>query len=323
MSEEWHPLWRSDPHATPFQSPEWLLPWCTQFCGGDLCTVAIRNRGALIGLLPMYIYYEPRSGKRQLLPIGVSTSDYLDGIFAPECTADDIRAALQLLADLREWDAGYLTQLRAGSMLLRALEGVAMQTFPTEACSRVPALRMSDLPQKLRRNAMYYRNRAERAGRLDFRIADESNCGIYFEALHRLHTERWQQCGQPGVLADPRVVRWHREAVPLLARHGLLRLCALELDGEPIAVLYSFIDPPQRAHRTQYIYLPAFSPRHADLRPGTVLQALAMEHAADEGAETIDLLRGDEAYKQIWHAERTSTFGLALQPTRAGMVEAA
>lgn len=38
--------------------------------------------------------------------------------------------------------------------------------------------------------------------------------------------------------------------------------------------------------------------------------ALAMEHAAEEGVETIDMLRGEEAYKKLWHVESRSNLRL-------------
>jgi CelD/BcsL family acetyltransferase involved in cellulose biosynthesis len=156
---------------------------------------------------------------------------------------------------------------------------------------------------------MYYRNRAMRAGALELHVADGTNWEEKFDALIRLHTERWEDCGEQGVFADERVVRWHREALPMLERSGLLRLCSLRLRGEVIGVLYSLLDPVERQERTQYFYLPAFSIQHADLRPGTVLTALAVERAAREGVRTIDMLRGDEEYKRLWHTQRTPTFG--------------
>ena len=81
----------------------------------------------------------------------------------------------------------------------------------------------------------------------------------------------------------------------------------LRLNDEAIAALYSLIDP-KRAGRAQYFYITAYSPEHADLRPGTLLIAYAVEHAANEGVETIDMLRGDESYKQIWHMEKVPTW---------------
>jgi CelD/BcsL family acetyltransferase involved in cellulose biosynthesis len=49
--------------------------------------------------------------------------------------------------------------------------------------------------------------------------------------------------------------------------------------------------------------------QHADLRPGTLLLALAIEQAAREGVQTIDMLRGDEDYKKLWGAVWEATYG--------------
>jgi CelD/BcsL family acetyltransferase involved in cellulose biosynthesis len=79
-----------------------------------------------------------------------------------------------------------------------------------------------------------------------------------------------------------------------------------------LGIAYSLADPTSRRSRTQYFYLPAYSGRHAGLRPGTLLLAHMTEHAAEEGTETIDMLRGEEDYKKIWHAKPFATHGFAL-----------
>jgi CelD/BcsL family acetyltransferase involved in cellulose biosynthesis len=312
----WSALWQDDPQATPFQSPEWLLPWWHQFGQPELRAVVISQDARLIGFLPFYIYQEPDTGERQLLLLGVGTTDYLDGIFSPACTQEYVQAALDLACTEKDWDILSASQLRPPSMLFQALQsaGLSIRHFDGESCSRMPAVRMAELPQKIRRNAMYYRNRAMRLGKLELTVANESNWAASFDALQRLHTTRWEDCGQPGVLADQRVIAWHREAVPRLQRGGMLRLSSLSLNGETIGVLYSLIDPPSRPMRTQYFYLTAYSTGHAELRPGTLLLAFAIERAAEEGVRTIDMLRGDEAYKQIWHMERVPTYGFAISP---------
>ncbi len=315
LAPVWRTLWREDPNATPFQSPEWLLPWWHEFGQPDLRTVLISRGDKPVGLLPFYLYREPGAHERRLLPIGISTTDYLAGIYSPACTDEDIQTGLRALVADTHWERMIVTQLRPGARILDAVERLHLrpQVFETEGCSRTPAVRMAELPQKIRRNAMYYRNRAQRRGELELTVADRSNWYEAFEALVRLHAQRWQTRGEPGVLADERVVAMHREAIPLLLRAGTLRLCCLRLNGEIIAVLYSLIDAPGRAERTQYFYLPGFAPEYADLRPGTVMTALAMERAVDEGVRWIDMLRGEEPYKQIWHLERTPTIGFELQ----------
>jgi CelD/BcsL family acetyltransferase involved in cellulose biosynthesis len=142
--------------------------------------------------------------ERRLLPLGVGTSDYLDGLFAPECTEHAIGAALDFLMDHDDWDSLYAGQLRPHSRLLLALEDWSSgQRFAAESCLRMPATTVSGLPRKIRQNAMYYRNRAQRAGKLEFDVADASNCEQMFEELVRHHTDRWRVAGQTGVLAIP------------------------------------------------------------------------------------------------------------------------
>jgi CelD/BcsL family acetyltransferase involved in cellulose biosynthesis len=308
IEPQWRALWDSDPLATPFQTPEWLLPWWRHFGQPELTAVAIHRDGKLTGLLPFYIYREPGSGQRQLLLIGAGTSDYLDGVFAPECTPNDILRAIDFLRSSVSWDLASLTQLRTGSRLLQALTSHAGR-FPTESCWHMPAVPASELPATIRRNVTQRRNRARRTGSLEYTLARASTCVTDFEFLVRLHNERWQTRGQGGIFHDPRVLAWHREAVPLLASRNLLRLFSLRHNGETIAAMYCLADSPLRATRSLYVYIPAFSPRFAKLSPGTLLLAHAVDQSAAEGIQTIDLLRGHEGYKQLWHMEPAPTFG--------------
>jgi CelD/BcsL family acetyltransferase involved in cellulose biosynthesis len=312
---EWRRLWERDPDALPFQSPEWLAPWWRQFGTEELCALVIVREGEAVGFLPFYVYRDTVKRQRQLLPLGVATTDYLDGVFAPECSTEAIGGAVELLGSEVEHNVFCASQLPEHSRVLAALKQKseiarrenAVFVSQSEGCSRMPAVRMADLPQKIRRNAMYYRNRAQRCGTLELVQADNSNWEEIFNELRRLHTQRWQTRGEDGVLVDERVVRWHEEAIPLLLGAGLLRLMALKLNEEIIAVLYSLIDR-ERVERSQYFYITAYSPEHADLRPGTLLIAYAAEHAAKDGVKTIDMLRGDEGYKQIWHMDKAPTW---------------
>jgi CelD/BcsL family acetyltransferase involved in cellulose biosynthesis len=306
---EWRRLFRRIPQAIPFQSAEWLFPWWRQFGNEELCAMVITRRDEAIGFIPLYVYLDKAKRERQLLPLGVGTTDYLDGIFAHECSTEEIVRGVEIVRREIEHDVFCVPQLHEHSRMLEALRhsGSLACVSQSNACSRMVAVRMAELPQKIKRNAMYYRNRAQRLGTLELVQAGARSCGQVFEDLRRLHCSRWQSRGEAGVLVDERVLRWHREAIPLLLNAGLLRLMALRLGGETIAVLYSLVDV-ERAGRTQYFYITAYSLEHADLRPGTLLIAYAVEHAANAGVEAIDMLRGDESYKQIWHMEKVPTF---------------
>ncbi len=315
---EWIALWRDDPGATPFQHPAWLVPWWHHFGQPDLRVLTMRDGEShrLLAIVPMYVYREPGSGERQFLLLGAGTSDYLDGVFAPGLGADKlVRAIGDLLAE-GIWDVAHWTQLRPGSPLLRAIEalpGAAAQPYPGEPTSRCPATPIAGLPAKVRREVLFCRNAAIAHGRLELTAAGGATISPAFDHLVTTHTERWRQAGESGVLADPPVLAWHREALPLLDAAGLLRLMTLRLGGEPLATLYSLTDGASRPNRTQYFYLMGFDLAHADLQPGRLLTAYAVEHAAGEGVQIIDMLRGDETYKRFWHAERVATHGFALR----------
>lgn len=311
----WRRLWWSDARATPFQSPEWLLPWWRQFGEGHLCAGVLMEKDEPLCFLPLYIYVGPGSVQRKMMLLGVGTSDYLDGIFGPACSVQDVLQCLDGVVTAVDFDVLSLVQLRAESKLLAALRqsGAAIRSFSSEACSRMPATRLVGLPQKIRRNAMYYRNRARREGELTLELAEEATCAAAFEELVRMHTASWQQRGEAGVVADARVLAWHCEAIPLLQRAGLLRLGVLRLDDVAISAFYALADPPGRIARKEYFYLIAYSPEHAGLRPGNVLLAEAIEQAALDGIAEVDMLRGEEGYKKQWHVEPVPTVGVEMR----------
>ncbi len=333
FADQWAALCQTDLGRTPFQHPAWLLPWWRHFGQPGLRAVVIRIAAKPVAFLPFYIYPEPDNGPRKLLLIGAGTSDYLDGIFAPECTVEDVEAGLQALLDEGGFDTLDAVQLRPESLLAKTLRRSNATESPAEPTSILRAVALADLPTKIRRNAMYYRNRAERGSTLQLTFATAANCLQAFENLVRLHSARWQERGETGVLDDPAVLAWHREALPELARAGLLRLATLTRNGDPLGILYALADDsvkgqdseiskdttrsealPDASGRTLYLYLPAFSLEHRDLRPGTVLLALLIDAAAREGFTLIDMLRGGESYKQLWHVKKRPTFAFTLRP---------
>ena len=324
LRPHWKRLWCKDPHAKPFQAPEWLLPWWSSFGQPDLRTLTVWRDNELLAILPLYIYEEPNSRERQLLLMGAGTSDYLDGIFSPECTSAHIIAALDHLKREKDWDVAHFSQSPPHSPLFQALSTLdqqTMQAYEAESCSWIPAVSRTELPSKIRRDLRNHRKFVKEGGDLEVVVADQNNWEPLFWQLVKLHRERWERVGEMGVLADPAVLAWHRRAIPQLLSSGLLRFLALRVHGEVIAALYSLLDSDAPKIKTQYLYLIGHSAKYAKLRPGTLLMALAIEQAAAAGINHVDLLRGDESYKRFWNAQRTPTYAFTLraQPTDRGV----
>lgn len=327
---EWKILWLADMRAAPFQSPEWLLPWWKHVGEGELFTLSIRDRhGRLVGLLPLYIHTQAADGERLLLLLGAGTSDYLDGLFAADAGIAIESVAETALAYLGRcagrWDRDCLHQMRMDSPLIAFARRAGWPVHASEPCSSVLIEGWPRLPAKIRLNSGRYRRRAEARGKLNHVTAvtrDEAKKGL--EDLIALHTKRWRG---DGVLRSAAVQRHHRESVPALLEAGLLRMLSLEIDGDPVAVLYALIDSPARtgmaaSDRRMYCYLMGFDPELADLSPGTLLLSFAFKTCEAEGLGRMDLLRGGEGYKQLWGAVPEPTSGFTLSTAGGNLVRA-
>lgn len=294
IEPDWWELWRRDPAATPFQSPAWLVPWREQFGGSESFVLTVRQGGRLMGLLPLFRH------QGRLLLWGAGVSDWLDGVFDPGLDAEALTAALAKLAAPLDF-----FQLRKESPLLamRPPPGWDEQAGAGEKC--VGMALPARLSAKMWGNLRYYRRRAARAGAAEPELAG-AGC---LDELVELHGRRWGERHLPGVLADPRVLAWHRRAAPQLEAAGLLRLYVLRMEGRTVAALY-VLAAKQRA----FYYIGGFDPDFSTLGLGTIMVGHAISEAEREGALSFDFLRGSEAYKYRWGASDQPTYARFLQP---------
>src|SRR4051794_13177480 len=96
LRPKWLELWQSCPRATPFQAPQWLLPWTRHlFSGGQIRALAIRDAGTLIGFAPLF-----RWGihERTVSFMGAGISDYGDLLFAPGRESDCVGGVKRFLS---------------------------------------------------------------------------------------------------------------------------------------------------------------------------------------------------------------------------------
>jgi len=321
LRSEWRELFLRDPAATPFQSPAWLLSWWRYLGEGELLSLAVRERSQrLVALVPLYLRVGV-SGSRELLPVGVATSDYLDGLFERDSAVAAVRAAFAYLDGIRErWDKLELQSLRAESPLLTA---PAPQAWSEEITSSTPCpvLTLPDspsalsaqVPARMAHNLDFYRRRAAKLGVVRYTRADADNLDELWQAHVRLHSTRWQARGETGVLTDTRVLQAHEASLPELLSDGTLRLYALCLDRRIIATLHGFLGKPGPERRF-YHYLAGFDPAFDKISPGTLIIAHAMEQAILDGARVFDFLAGQEAYKYRWGAVDTKLQRRLLRP---------
>ncbi len=319
LHHEWAALWGRCPSATPFQSPDWLIPLWRHLGEGELWTMALRHSGRLIGVAPVFIYIEPQSRTRRVLLLGTPITDYTDLLVEPpfERAAADL-LLVYLAANAERWDYLDFQQLRPDSPLLKAEppQGLTSQVMVQEIC---PALELHSeghdlaavVPARMMANLVYYRRRLQKHGPSALECARLDNFNELFETFLRLHGARWQKRGQVGLLSDERLREFHRESAKRMLLAGVLRLQALRSNGRIIAAIYGF------AHRRHsYFYLSGFDPAFHSLSPGTLMLGYAIEQALAEGCTTFDFLRGREPYKFMWGAKGRLNYRRQFSVTR-------
>ena len=298
---EWRTLWQRLAEASPFQSPEWLLPWWGCFGNGAPLLLTARDDGQLIAVLPLYRLDE--AGCRKLLPIGVALSDYLDALVIPG-RPGVAAALLDLLADLPDWAECYFPDLPPQAALLAAQSPARLtenraagETCPVLVLPGAVAELRNVVPRKTMRDLRQARRRAASAGEVEVIRAEASTVSGFMHEFFRLHEDRWRRIAGHGVCADPIVREFHLSAAQRMFDAGMLRLYLLRVGNSVAAAYHGFT-----AKRTAYAYLSGFDPAFAELSPGTQIVAHAIEEAVREGAREFHFLRGGEAYKYAWGA---------------------
>lgn len=298
LEPQWRALWRRALGATPFNHPDWLIPWCVHFGRRAVNAVALFRGDTLVALAPLEVWNE--GGVRVLKFLGAGISDALDVLVDGDDAAALTRALwAALMDDKSRFDLCELSPVPADSPLRSA----ALPARWTR-CEVSPQLHIVGgrsleevVPRPLCTAVRYNARRLQREAGVRFESATEDTAPKFVEALAALHRARWARRGEPGVLADPPVAAFHREVAPRFARLGMLRMEALRVDQAFVGVLYAF-----SARRRCHYYLSGFDPTWERRSPGSVLIGRAIEWAMAAGDQFFDFLRGAEPYKYRWGA---------------------
>jgi len=305
LTAEWNNLYARCPDATPFQRPEWLLPWIEVFSPRPWFALTVRDRSRLIGLALLLVYQ--RDGKRVLAFAGGGHSDYLGLLCEPGREAEVVESMLELVTVERDWDILELTDLPADSALLklRLFQGCVRQHDSVSVLPLPPVKGeiLHVFSKRQRANLRNAASRLQRAGGARIETAASGTLLEYLDDLFRLHTARWAQSGQLGVLRDESTRAFHERCAPPLLRRGVLRIHRLRLGVQTIAIVYSLWD-----RGTVFCYMQGFDPAYSSLSPGTQLMFAVIEEAQTQAFRRFDFLRGQETYKQHWRARPQPTF---------------
>lgn len=323
LREEWALLAEQAPSATPFQSPEWLLPWWRHFGSGALWALALRRGEALIGLAPLFLSTVPGpsgQAQRKVALMGSGAADYLDILCRADAGAPGAAALYRRLRrEQSRWDVCDFHEVRASSPLLLAPapSQLSVRIRPLEACPVLALPRSLEefraaLPPGQRVRLQRARSALGRAGAVAIERADGDTVPEFLGDLFRLRracregTGPAHSAGDVSDITAP-TAAFYRDVAEGMFRRGLLRLYRLLLDGAPAAALLGF-----QSKGVFYCLLAEAHPGSLRLNPGLVLMQHAIESALEEGATEFDFLRGREKHKYLWGAQDRMNYRLML-----------
>ncbi|HET7363234.1 MAG TPA: GNAT family N-acetyltransferase [Burkholderiales bacterium] len=329
LAPEWNRLHEEAAAASVFNSWIWQYHWWQVYGSAQPLRVLVAlERGAMVGILPVYIQAKRALGVRARLLRFVGTGgdtgpDDLGPVLAPGREARAAAALANALLRVAHTDVYLFTDIDPDSLFAQALTdaaGAAGLRVMSGLAQRISFIRLpaswdaflKALPSK-RRSGI----RCARAKLLathpdaHFFVWDEpARLDRAIDRLAALHRKRWQAAGASHSFATAQYMDFHRGLMHSLMRRGWLRLYCLEIGGELRAITYCY-----RLRNRVFCMQAGFDPAFARVAPGAVLLGYAIQHAIAEGNEVFDFLRGEHMYKdQLANGTREARYAAAFRP---------
>ncbi len=293
--------YRTDPRqklnwTSVFVLPEWMQVWWQVFgAGAEMRIRTVREGEKAIGVAPLMI----KDGTALL--IGASdVCDYLDFVVTPGLEKEFFGVVLDDLkkSGIKQLD---LKHVRPDSTVLTSLAPLAEgRGYNVETKKDNVSLEM-DLPPsfdeymttlntKQRHEVRRKLRRLSEEGTIEYRSINEGTAvRTTMDVFFKMFVESRQDKAN---FMTEKMESFFRLLADTMARAGLLKLGALELDGQPLAEIMCF-----DYHGCIYLYNSGYDPRYVSLSAGLLSKVLAIKDSIEKGKSRFDFLKGAETYK--------------------------
>jgi CelD/BcsL family acetyltransferase involved in cellulose biosynthesis len=333
LRPEWERLEREVPRATVFQTWTWVVTWYEHFARDKRLQVAVARDagGRLIGVVPLStVVSPPVIGARllHLLGRGNDMTEYVDGLVRPEHAGAVAGAVFDVWDHRRRaWDLWTLPCVPADSALavtvrqFAASRGYSLageeHVRVTLALPKTWDEYQARLGRNMKKHLRKFANRLERDGhRPELRVVSGS-AGLdrALEAFFDLHHRRADADlgrAHPTPYSEGMRRVFLQAVAHRLAEQGRVRVCLLEIAGEPVAAQICFA-----LERRLYAYHSGYDPRWAWHAVMMFLFRHCVELAIAEGFEEFDLGLGNDQEKLRWGGQARPVLNLTLANPRA------
>lgn len=316
IREEWRALAESLPWATPFQSPDWLLPWWRNFGSGQLVVVTCRESGRLKAIAPLFLI--EWQGKRQFSLVGSGISDYLQPLADPTIETHLWQSIAEYLHRHGQWDLCDFQDLNARQIPAELFSpALCAEMIDDTTCTGIsldggwPVVE-ARFSSSLRRSLMRGARDLQKRGVLQTSTVRQYS-EQHMQLLFDLHAKQWSQRGEQGMIAGNCSEAFLRSAAKLFGEQGMVRYFILQVDGTTIGVIFGIV-----MNNALFAYLSGLEPALEEASIGSLLVEHGLRQAVGEGLHRWDFLRGTESYKARWGAEPLLKRRMRVTPARSG-----
>lgn len=305
----WEALWGASPGGEPFFRPGWVRAHLEAFePGAKVRLVAAREGERLVGLLPLVEETARWRGlpfRRLRSASGVHSCrfDLLLHEGEEEAAAE---AIWDHLAGLEGWHVIEVRDVPFGGEAERLLgfaeaaghltgtwESMRTPTIPLPKEGGMEAF-LEELPGKFRANLRRRRRRLAERGALEVRRVDAAD-PVALERFYALEASGWKGAKGTAIAAEGATRAFYDRAAAWAAAEGMLRLYALELDGQPVAAHWGL-----QGGGRYFLPKAAYDEAHGASSPGQLLVEDVLRDCIEQGLEEFDFLGPAMTWKLDW-----------------------
>ncbi len=311
--------WDALSGGNPMRQSIWLRTWWECFSpslgdDAELYLITARHHdGRLTAVLPLYRHRRQNRVVLAALGQGVACTDHLSLLRAADEDAFSLaRQVGTWLADAAKSPTDYWDLLDIDGMVEgdAAIDGLAAglqdQRATVQATSKMnlwfkPTRAdtweeyLSRLSKTNRKKTRRRSTRVDDEPSLQWRNSDTSAQLLQsIDSLIEIHQARWQASGEPGSFASDEMRRFIKTVAQRLRDNQQLRLPVVTRDGQVVAVEFQILGDDE----VLYCYSSAMDNQHQDIEPGHIISASTLRFAYTQGLAGMDMMRGDEPYKE-------------------------
>jgi CelD/BcsL family acetyltransferase involved in cellulose biosynthesis len=291
----------------PTLKPDWIEIVARALRGpGQEPSIYVEEEGGeLSAVVPFFISRVWMSGVPMTV---IQPASNLISYHAELVTADTPRDVLtRMLASVRGWDVLQFANVHVDGATAEAVRSLAaelrtpLQTLPTDQSPWMPLEEsweklLATKNKKFRYKVRHRRDLLDKNGPWELRwYEDGSRTDELLDAILKIEAVSWKAKEGVDIPSRPHEVEYHRQLLPLLARHGALLANVIYIGTQPAAYCLCCRDGEWVGNLKT-----SFDLSLEKLSPGSVVIDTSIERAFALGAKEFDFLGNAGSHKAAW-----------------------